>query len=54
MVYSLVSIYFDSVELGMQYKQTAANFMLLIQRNILNFDFFRKGSRKRFSTRFYV
>ena len=52
MVCSLVSIYFDSSKLGIQCKQTAYNFWLLIQR-YSQFWFFRKGSGNIFSTTFH-
>ena len=42
MVYSLVSIYFDSLQLGMQYKETVLNLRLLIQE-LKNFDLLEKG-----------
>ena len=53
MICSLVSKYFDSPQLAIQWKQTVQNFRLLILR-YAQFEFFRKGSGTSFSTTFCV
>ena len=43
MVYSLVSITFDSPQHGKQLKQNIWNFKILRSRDMLNFDFIEKN-----------
>ena len=53
MVCSLVSITFDSPQLGKQLRQNIQSFRILIQR-YTQFWFFRKGLGNSFSTAFSV
>ena len=52
-VYNLVSISFDSLQLGMQLKETVLNFRLLIRRYSQSW-FFRKESGKSSSSTFCI